>query len=204
MSDYTLPIVASCRRMRARHPTVPMFLFGHSMGGLIALVVELENPAMFDGLILTGPLIHSSEDSTANRALTWVLSSLCPSCSLSSFGLDTKAITKSAEWLEYIQRDPLFYHGGYKFGHGQVVATTVDWVRGEVGGRWRLGRMKSPLLVVQGEEDTLALGTGARELMSRVGSRDKELVVVEGARHHVLLDSPGVVHNILGWVIEHS
>ena len=31
---------------------------GHSMGGLIALMAALQNPTLFDGLLLTAPLLH--------------------------------------------------------------------------------------------------------------------------------------------------
>lgn len=58
MQEYTMPLLAACKRMRREHPHLPLFLMGHSMGGLIALTAALTNPTLFDGLLLTGPLLH--------------------------------------------------------------------------------------------------------------------------------------------------
>ena len=58
MDNYIRPVVEACKKKRAEHPGVPLFLMGHSMGGLIALMAALENPNFFDGLLLTAPLLH--------------------------------------------------------------------------------------------------------------------------------------------------
>ena len=58
MQEYTIPVLAACRRMRREHPHLPIFLMGHSMGGLIAFTAALTDPTLFDGLLLTGPLLH--------------------------------------------------------------------------------------------------------------------------------------------------
>ena len=58
MREYTAPVLAACKRMRSEHPDLPLFLMGHSMGGLIALTAALTSPAFFDGLLLTGPFLH--------------------------------------------------------------------------------------------------------------------------------------------------
>ena len=81
----------------------------------------------------------------------------------------------------------------------------MDWVRGALGRvRRALGRVRAPLLVVHGEEDTITLVSRAREVVARVASSDKQLVVVEGARHHVLLEQPRIQTTVLDWVLARS
>ena len=58
MKEYTVPVLTACSRMREEYPGLPLFLMGHSMGGLIALTAALDNSSHFDGLLLTGPLLH--------------------------------------------------------------------------------------------------------------------------------------------------
>ena len=87
----------------------------------------------------------------------------------------------------------------------QVLVESMDWVRGALGRvRRALGRVRAPLLVVHGEEDTITLVSRAREVVARVASSDKQLVVVEGARHHVLLEQPRIQTTVLDWVLARS
>ena len=59
----------------------------------------------------------------------------------------------------------------------------------------------SPLLVLHSPEDGVVLVEGSRQLVRRAGSRDKQLVEVEGAGHHLLLDQPARVEaTILDWI----
>ena len=59
----------------------------------------------------------------------------------------------------------------------------------------------SPLLVLHSPEDKVALVEGSRQLVRRAGSRDKQLVEVAGAGHHLLLDQPDRVQaTILDWI----
>ena len=67
LREYTAPVLVACKRMRSEHPDLPLFLMGHSMGGLIALTAALTSPALFDGLLLTGPSILCLEASSSSH-----------------------------------------------------------------------------------------------------------------------------------------
>ena len=43
--------------LKEKHPNLPLFLIGHSMGGMIAIRVVVRYPKMFQGMILNGPLV---------------------------------------------------------------------------------------------------------------------------------------------------
>ena len=58
MDNYIRPVVEACKKKRKEQPGLPLFLIGHSMGGLIGLMAALQNPTLFDGLLLTAPLLH--------------------------------------------------------------------------------------------------------------------------------------------------
>ena len=40
--DYTEPMLTHCREMKQKHPNLPLFVVGHSLGGLISLLAVLE------------------------------------------------------------------------------------------------------------------------------------------------------------------
>ena len=41
-ADYTEPLLTHCREMKTKHPDLPLYLMGHSLGGLISLLSVLE------------------------------------------------------------------------------------------------------------------------------------------------------------------
>ena len=45
--DYIAPLLTHCREMKKKHPELPLFLMGHSMGGLISILSVLEAKVIF-------------------------------------------------------------------------------------------------------------------------------------------------------------
>eukprot|EP00092_Neocalanus_flemingeri_P100419 GFUD01128256.1.p1 GENE.GFUD01128256.1~~GFUD01128256.1.p1 ORF type:complete len:228 (+),score=30.40 GFUD01128256.1:65-685(+) len=68
---------------REHGPGLPTFIFGHSMGGAIALLATMEDQYFFKGIVLTGPLVRSNDThgplSIFNRGLAKVASAFSPS-----------------------------------------------------------------------------------------------------------------------------
>ncbi|XP_066290338.1 monoglyceride lipase-like isoform X4 [Branchiostoma lanceolatum] len=46
--------------MVAKYPGVPVFLFGHSIGGAVAFTASCQRPGFFRGMVLSGPAIENS------------------------------------------------------------------------------------------------------------------------------------------------
>ena len=197
--------------MQAKHPGLPLFILGHSMGGLITLTADLENPGLFSGVVLSAPLIIGANDNSINRVLGGLGSKLCPTCSLDFTKLDVEDVTisevdveiilkyvsLSQVWRNYIRTDPLFYQGGIKFGPAKVLLDATDQVLS------RMEEVVSPLLVLHSPEDKVVLFEGSKQLVRRAGSSDKQLVEVTGAGHTLLLDQPARVETIiLNWILD--
>jgi alpha-beta hydrolase superfamily lysophospholipase len=66
---------------RAEHPALPLFLLGHSQGGLVAATLALREPEGLAGLVLSSPLLgiaERSRPSPLRAAVGRVLASLFP------------------------------------------------------------------------------------------------------------------------------
>jgi len=48
-------------KQKYQNKKLPVFIFGHSMGGLITLLATLQNPSYFKGMVLTGPMIQNKD-----------------------------------------------------------------------------------------------------------------------------------------------
>jgi acylglycerol lipase len=79
--DVVADVLQLVRRVRSSDaPTLPKFLVGHSMGGLIAIHTALQSHELWTGVVLSGPalLIDPEVDNPRNRFLAESLSNILP------------------------------------------------------------------------------------------------------------------------------
>ena len=57
VDHYVDDVVHHCLIMKEKHHDLPLFIVGHSMGGMIAIRTVLRYPHLFKGMVLNGPLI---------------------------------------------------------------------------------------------------------------------------------------------------
>ena len=64
VEEYVGPVVAHCRAVAAQHPGRPLFMVGHSLGGLVAVLATLatQHQHLVRGLILSSPLLQLHPD----------------------------------------------------------------------------------------------------------------------------------------------
>jgi len=180
-------------------PGLPVFIFGHSMGGTVALLATMENQHFFKGMVLTGPFIRSIDThgplSSFNRVFSKVASVLSPSLQAGST-INPKDVTRNNQITRRIEEDDLFWKGKYK---AKLVAATfraLDKINKN------FGKVVIPLLVVHGSDDVLTMPEGSKALVAGASSRDKQLLLLEGKKHHVILDIGGdqVINSIVQWI----
>uniref|UniRef100_A0A8C7X0J8 Monoglyceride lipase n=1 Tax=Oryzias sinensis TaxID=183150 RepID=A0A8C7X0J8_9TELE len=49
--------------MKSRHPDLPVFIVGHSMGGAISILTACERPSEISGVVLIGPMVQMNPES---------------------------------------------------------------------------------------------------------------------------------------------
>ncbi|HEV7502213.1 MAG TPA: alpha/beta fold hydrolase, partial [Vicinamibacteria bacterium] len=79
--DYVADVRAALAEVRRLSPGLPVFLLGHSQGGLIALELALDEPAAVDGIVVTSPFLATHRDARPSgpvRATAAVLRRLAP------------------------------------------------------------------------------------------------------------------------------
>jgi len=201
IGDYVADIRAALAEVRGRNPTVPVFLLGHSQGGLIALKLALDDPAAIDGLVITSPFlaVHaSSRPSAFVRGLARVMVRIAPRVPMPTH-VAAGLLSREPGVGEAYARDPLVSH-----------AASAGWLRA-IGAAQRDVRARARQLRVP----TLLMAAGGDRLVdaeaTRAFARDAAPEVVEfvwwDGYYHELLNDVGreqVVAKIVDWLERHT
>lgn len=96
------------RLIRRKHPGVPVYVLGESMGGAITLAtLTLANATPVDGAILVAPAIWGRETMPwYQQSLLWTLSHTVPGLTLTGRGLKIQP-SDNIDMLRALSRDPL-------------------------------------------------------------------------------------------------
>ena len=174
-------------------------LYGHSMGGLIAVCYALQYQSDLDGLIISAPAIKAGESITpATITLARILSVVAPKLGVQA--LDSNFLSHDKAVVEAYDNDPLVYRGKITARLGSEMFSTMAKVEAQ------LPSITLPLLILQGSEDKLVNEAGARMLYEKAGSKDKTLKIYEGFYHEVH-NEPGnarVFADIEDWLGKHT
>jgi alpha-beta hydrolase superfamily lysophospholipase len=96
----------------AEHPQLPLFLLGHSQGGLVAATLALREPHRLAGLVLSSPLLgiaERSRPSPVKAALGRILASVWPQALLAS-DVDPALLSRDPSVGAAYAADPLVSH----------------------------------------------------------------------------------------------
>ncbi|GAA0528915.1 alpha-beta hydrolase superfamily lysophospholipase [Rhizomicrobium palustre] len=167
--------------VRARHPGVPVFGLGESMGGAVVLTSLTQNhQPHLDGVILVAPAVWSRSDMPFYyRVALWLTAHTFPAMTVSGKGLKIWP-SDNIEMLRQNARDPLFQK-----------QTRADAVWGLVNlmdeARKAPLALKStpPMLVVYGEKDQIIPRAPTEAVVKELGARAEVHVYPKG--YHMLL-----------------
>uniref|UniRef100_A0A7S3LJ67 Serine aminopeptidase S33 domain-containing protein n=1 Tax=Aplanochytrium stocchinoi TaxID=215587 RepID=A0A7S3LJ67_9STRA len=173
-----------------KYPDVPYFLMGHSMGGLISVLVSLNLQDSWNakGMILSGPAIRVAGNVISPYPYTCFFSALTR---LISFvipyfpapGAPNRHISRNETVRKASREDPKMI-GEYvtaRFAEHFVYGGSIKAQRG-------LDKIKTPFFIVYGTSDKIVDPKGAMMLFDKAPSDDKDIKAFVGAFHEVFTD----------------
>ena len=176
--DFIEPLMTYHKMVKGWHPQLPIFIYGHSMGGLIASFHLLEHQADFKGAILSAPAVKVPDNiSPVVIAIGNMLSKVAPKAGL--IGLDTFYLSHDKAVVDAYNADPLVFHGKMP---ARISAEMLRAMSSVTAGA---GKIHLPLFILQGSGDKIVDPAGAPMLYEKVSSKDKTLKVYEGLYHEV-------------------
>ncbi|SCV00287.1 LAMI_0G04060g1_1 [Lachancea mirantina] len=168
---------------------VPLFLFGHSMGGGISLNYGCDGKFrdQIAGIMVTGPLIlmhrHSAPSAVVDF-LSPLLAAALPGLRIDT-ALDIDATTSDPAFREYLEHDPLTVP---LLGSLRQIYDFLSRGKRLVRDKQRTARFQTPVLLMHGERDQITDPAGSRQFYELCGSRDKTIKTYKDACHSLCLE----------------
>ncbi|MDO5034778.1 MAG: alpha/beta hydrolase [Actinomycetaceae bacterium] len=168
-------------QLRSIMRTKELFLFGHSMGGVITAASNLIRPAGVTGVVLSGPAFDGAGGMDPEIVRKVAKAALKFPKGLPTAELDPNAVSHDPQVVEDYKNDPLNYTGRVP----AITAATMMLQGLETLDR--ADKWKNPLVIFHGSDDTLAMPRASWEFAdkARQNGAPVEMIEVPGARHEV-------------------
>jgi len=193
LQDYLDDVHATVSLARARHAGLPIFLLGHSAGGVISSVYSLEHQAELTGFICESFAFQVYAPDLALAVLKG-LSHLTPH--LHVLDLKTEDFSRDPVAVQAMLDDPLIA------GEVQPALTVAELVRADERLEREFPLMTLPVLILHGTEDKVTKPAGSQLFFDTAGSKDKTLKLYDGHAHDLLNDlgRERVMADIREWI----
>ena len=196
VADYVSDVANTVKFAKSRHPGLPVFLLGHSAGGVVSSVYALENQAELAGFICESFAFQVPAPGFALAAIKGV-SHIAPR--LPVLKLKNEDFSRDPKAVEALNNDPLTAH------EVQPAITVAALVRADERLREEFPLITLPVLIMHGTDDRATVCRGSQFFYETVGSKDKTMKLYEGHYHDLLNDlgKEGVMNDVKGWIDSH-
>jgi acylglycerol lipase len=193
IDDYVSDLSLAIDHARGKCPAPPLYLLGHSAGGVTAVTYALDHQDRIDGLICESLAFRVFAPNFALKLLEGA-SHFVPHAH--ALRLKMEDFSRDSEWVAQLLADPL------TLDEVQPVATVAAFARAGERFEREFARITLPLLILHGTADKATRPDGSEEFNLQAGSGDKTLNLYEGHYHDLLNDlgREQVFDDIDGWI----
>ncbi len=184
-------------KVTSQHPTLPLFLFGHSFGGLIALNYALQSSANLHGVIASAPLLAQAKISPFLIVLSRVLQRVKPNFAV-NVKIDVTTISRDPAEVQRYAKDRLVHSTGTP-RMAQEIEKAALWTLDHAA------HLRIPLLLYHGSADRLVPIAGSRQFYAQVTFPDKCWIEYADGYHesHNDRDRAKVFADLTTWLDAH-
>jgi len=192
-ADYVSDVAGIVTLAKSRAPGVPLFLLGHSAGGVVSCLYVLEHPGEVSGFICESFAYQLPAPDLALAVLKG-LSHVAPHAHV--LKLNNEDFSRDPQAVQAMNRDALIAH------ETQPAQTLAAMVRADERLKGEFPRITLPMLILHGTGDKAAKPSGSQFFYDTAGALDKTLKLYDGHFHDLLNDTgkEAVMTNIIRWL----
>jgi alpha-beta hydrolase superfamily lysophospholipase len=195
-ADYLSDVDSLITLAQSREPGLPIFLLGHSAGGVISSVYTLEHQEKLAGLICESFAFQVPAPDFVLAVLKG-LAHVAPHAHV--FKLHNEDFSRDPARVAFLNADPLIAH------EVQPTQTVAEMVRADERLKKEFPLITLPVFIIHGTEDKATKPAGSQLFYDTAGSADKTLKLYEGHFHDLLgdVDKEIVMADIQTWLDKH-
>lgn len=197
--DYLDDTAVFLDEVRARQPGRPLFLLGHSLGGLIAVHFAARRPEGLSGLALSSPFFRLVMEVLPSKIVgAKVLSLVYPGWNIGNTLLAAD-LSHDQSVVDTYVTDPLTHHVAPARWATEMLAAQGTVLSAAE-------RLSLPLVLLYSADDAVADPVACHEFFAVAGSADKTEHRYEGLYHELFneLDGEAVYADLSAWLEGHT
>jgi acylglycerol lipase len=193
VDEYVSDLSRLISLAKSREPGLPVYLLGHSAGGVTACSYALDHQAEIDGLICESFAFQVPAPDVALAIIKGV-SHLLPDAPV--LKLPNPAFSRDPAMVAAMNADPLIAD------ETQPAVTVAALARADERMKREFPTIKLPVLILHGTDDKATKPSGSQFFFDTTGSADKTLKFYEGHFHDLLNDigKEEVMGDITAWI----
>lgn len=193
IDEYVSDLSLAIDHGRSRHTELPVFLLGHSAGGMTSVSYALDYQDRIAGLICEDFAFRVFAPNFALKLLEGA-SHFVPHAHILTLKMED--FSRDPEWVAQLKADPLTRD------EVQPVQTVAALARAAERLEREFARITLPLLILHGTADKVTRPDGSEQFYREAGSSDKTLKLYEGHYHDLLNDlgREQVIDVIADWI----
>jgi alpha-beta hydrolase superfamily lysophospholipase len=195
-SEYVSDLDQLVSLAKSRDAGLPVFVLGHSAGGVVSCLYAIEHQADIAGFICES-FAHEVPAPDFALAVLKGIGHVAPHAHV--LKLADEDFSRDEKVVEQMKHDPLIPKEAY------AAQTVGELVRADERLKREFSRITLPVLILHGSEDHAAKLHGSQVFFDSTGSADKDLTVYDGHFHDLLNDlgKELVMADITRWLTEH-
>lgn len=192
-SDYLGDVDKLVGIARSENPGLPVYVLGHSAGGVIATSYVFEHQDEIAGLVCESFAFDVGLPHLVQLALQGV-SHLAPH--LHVFSLNNADFSRNPDAVAAMNNDPLIAK------ESQPAETASEMLKAAERLKENMPSFTVPVFIIHGTDDKATRPAGSQYFYDNAGSTDKTLKLYEGHYHDLLndVDKEVVMADIQNWI----
>lgn len=195
LSDYLTDVNSLVDIARSEHPGLPVYVLGHSAGGVIASSYVYEHQDEIAGLVCESFAFDVGLPHLVQLALEGI-GKLLPHVHV--FSLNNADFSRDPAHVERMNNDPLIHKESQPAETARVLLLAAEALKEH------MPTFNVPVFIIHGTEDKATRPAGSQYFYDNAGSSDKTLKLYEGHYHDLLADfgKEDVLADIRAWLDE--